>query len=72
MSEDGFEFGDVDAMIRSVEELRGRHRELDQEIAALVAAGDKPFHVMALKREKLRVKDTIAWLSSRITPDIIA
>ncbi|MBI1360412.1 MAG: DUF465 domain-containing protein [Alphaproteobacteria bacterium] len=59
-------------MARSLEEMRSRHRDLDQEIAALEAAGDKPFQVMALKREKLRVKDRIAWLSSKLTPDIIA
>lgn len=53
-------------------ELRLRHRQLDEEIDALAAAGDQVFRVMALKREKLRVKDQIAWLVERLTPDIIA
>jgi hypothetical protein len=72
LSDDGFDVSDIDAMIRSLEAMRERHRELDEEIAKFEASGEQPFHVMGLKREKLRVKDRIAWLSSRLTPDIIA
>jgi hypothetical protein len=72
LSDDGFDVSDIDAMMRSLEAMRERHRALDEEIARLEAAGDQPFQVMALKREKLRVKDRISWLSSRLTPDIIA
>jgi hypothetical protein len=72
LSDDGFDVSDIDAMIRSLETMRERHRQLDEEIAALEASGDQAFHVMGLKREKLRVKDRITWLTSRLTPDIIA
>ncbi len=72
MSDDGFDVSDIDAMIRSLETLRDRHRQLDEEIAKLEGAGEPPFFVMGLKREKLRVKDRISWLASKLTPDIIA
>ncbi|MEP7209416.1 MAG: DUF465 domain-containing protein [Alphaproteobacteria bacterium] len=72
MSDDGFDVSDIDAMIRSLETMRERHRQLDEEIAKLEAAGDQAFHVMGLKREKLRVKDRVTWLTSQLTPDIIA
>jgi hypothetical protein len=72
LSDDGFDVSDIDAMIRSLEAMRDRHRQLDEDIAKLEASGEQPFHVMGLKREKLRVKDRISWLSSKLTPDIIA
>jgi hypothetical protein len=34
--------------------------------------GGNDIGLMGLKREKLRVKDRIMWLSSKMTPDIIA
>lgn len=72
MSEDNFDAEDPDKMAARLEELRARHRELDTQIDALERAGDQAFQIMTLKREKLRVKDHIAWLSSKLTPDIIA
>jgi hypothetical protein len=72
LSDDGFDVSDIDAMLRSLEAMREKHRQLDEEIARLEAAGEQAFHVMGLKREKLRVKDRISWLSSKLTPDIIA
>ena len=72
MSDDGFDVTDIDAMVRRLDELRSKHSELSAEIEKLEAAGDQPFHVMGLKREKLRLKDRIVWLSSKLTPDIIA
>ena len=63
---------DADAMQARLEELRARHRELDTTIEQLKSSGGDDISVMALKREKLRVKDRIAWLSSRMMPDIIA
>ena len=59
-------------MLRSLENMREKHRVLDEEIARLEASGDQAFQVMTLKREKLRVKDRIVWLTSKLTPDIIA
>ncbi|MDZ4761293.1 MAG: YdcH family protein [Alphaproteobacteria bacterium] len=72
MGEDGFDPNDMDAMAGRLETLRTRHRDLDAQIAELASEGAESFRVMALKREKLRVKDQIAWLASRLTPDIIA
>mgnify|MGYP001189070701 CR=1 FL=1 len=72
LSDNGFDTSDIDAMLTRLEELRSRHRELDTTIEELEKSGADDIRVMALKREKLRVKDKIVWLSSRITPDIIA
>jgi hypothetical protein len=72
LSDDGFDVSDIDAMLRSLEAMRERHRQLDEEIAKLELEGEQAFHVMGLKREKLRVKDRITWLTSKLTPDIIA
>ena len=72
MSEDGLDDGDLDGMEARLEELRAKHRELDRRIEALEIEGGQLFQVMALKREKLRLKDRIAWLVTRTTPDIIA
>jgi hypothetical protein len=67
-----FNFGDRELMEQRLEDLRARHRTLDEEILALQAKGDASFQMMALKREKLRLRDKIAWLSCKLTPDIIA
>lgn len=72
LSDSGFDTTDIDAMLQRLEELRVRHRELDTTIEQLEAEGSADIQIMGLKREKLRVKDRIVWLSSRITPDIIA
>jgi|GEM_PF-807982 hypothetical protein len=72
LSDSSFDTTDIDAMLHRLEELRLRHRELDTEIEQLVSSGANDIQVMGLKREKLRVKDKIAWLSSHMTPDIIA
>jgi hypothetical protein len=49
------------------------HRDLDAAIAALerLAAGDR-LQVQRLKKRKLWLKDTIAFLQDQLTPDIIA
>lgn len=67
-----FDPTDMEGMLVRLEELRSRHRELDQTIDQLESAGGQDIQVMGLKREKLRVKDRIVWLSSKIMPDIIA
>ena len=67
-----FDPTDMEAMEQQLEELRSRHRDLDLAIEQLKAEGGDDIRIMGLKREKLRVKDSIVWLSSRITPDIIA
>jgi hypothetical protein len=67
-----FDPTDMDAMIQQLEELRTRHRDLDVSIEQLKADGGDDIRIMGLKREKLRIKDRIVWLSAKITPDIIA
>jgi hypothetical protein len=72
LSDDAFDPGDVDKMMQRLEALRAHHRELDALIAQLEADGGHDIRIMGLKRDKLRTKDHIMWLSSKLTPDIIA
>ena len=72
MSDIVFDPTDIEAMVKRLEELRQRHRELDASIEEMKLAGGNDIGVMGLKREKLRLKDSIMWLSSKMTPDIIA
>lgn len=72
MSDIVFDPTNIEAMEQRLDELRARHRELDETIAQLKVDGGDDIRIMGLKREKLRVKDGIMWLSSRLTPDIIA
>ena len=54
--------------------LREEHRDLDQAIAALSEPG-APFNqirVQRLKKRKLRLKDEIISIESKLLPDIIA
>ncbi len=50
-----------------------QHRDLDNEIAALEAAGSvDQLHITRLKRRKLQLKDQITTLEDQLLPDIIA
>ena len=56
-----------------LEVLRREHRDLDDPIHALVEKGTADqFTMQRLKRSKLRLKDKIANIEDRLTPDIIA
>lgn len=55
-----------------LEALKGEHRDLDLAIHALEERGTDPFAVRRLKKQKLLLKDRIAALEDRLTPDIIA
>lgn len=72
MSDIVFDPTDMEAMVLQLEELRARHRDLDVAIDKLKAEGGDDIRIMGLKREKLRLKDRISWLSAKVTPDIIA
>lgn len=49
------------------------HRELDNEIAALEAAGMvDQLQISRLKRRKLKLKDQMTTLEDQLLPDIIA
>jgi hypothetical protein len=53
--------------------LKARHRELDEEITTLAAAGGAhDLRVQKLKKQKLILKDMISRLESDQIPDIIA
>ena len=53
--------------------FRREHRDLDEAIQALVdkGVGDQ-LTLQRLKKRKLRLKDLIAQIEDRLTPDIIA
>lgn len=57
-----------------LEELRRRHRSLDDAIAALEhsVAGRDSLDLRRLKKQKLALKDEISRLEDELTPDIIA
>ncbi len=53
--------------------LRVEHRDLDDAIGALVAAGSADqLQLARLKRRKLRLRDEIAAIEDQLIPDIIA
>ncbi len=53
--------------------LQSEHRDLDTVIARLSAqAPTDQLQLQRLKKRKLKLKDEIAWLESRLLPDIIA
>jgi hypothetical protein len=63
---------DRDALLRRLHELRSEHRDLDTVIARLEGTGIDQLQLQRLKKRKLRLKDEIAWMESRLLPDIIA
>ncbi|SFS65406.1 hypothetical protein SAMN04488040_1312 [Sulfitobacter marinus] len=53
--------------------FRREHRDLDDEIQALVDKGTADaLTLQRLKKRKLRLKDLIAQIEDRLTPDITA
>lgn len=55
-----------------LEEFRREHRDLDEAIRALeMTAGDQ-LTIRRFKKQKLILKDKIAQIEDRLTPDIIA
>ena len=63
---------DRDSLLRRLHELRSEHRDLDTVIARLGESGSDPLQLQRLKKRKLLLKDEIAWLESRLIPDVIA
>ena len=64
----------TDEVLRvELEGFRREHRDLDDAIAALAerATGDQ-LPLKRLKKRKLLLKDRIAMIEDRLTPDIIA
>ena len=62
-----------DVLRVKLEFLRREHRDLDQAIQALDENGrPDPLTLRRLKKQKLALKDQIARIEDRLTPDIIA
>ncbi len=61
-----------DVLRVELETFRQKHRDLDEAIAALEITGGDILTIRRLKKQKLALKDRIAALEDRITPDIIA
>ncbi len=62
-----------DVLRTELEVFRREHRDLDEAIRALQATGTADqLTLRRLKKKKLRLKDQIAQIEDRLTPDIIA
>lgn len=64
----------TDEVLRvELEVFRREHRDLDEAIRALTERGTADqLTIQRLKKRKLRLKDLIAMIEDRLTPDIIA
>ena len=61
-----------DNLLRRLHELRSEHRDLDTVIARMEGERSDQLQLQRLKKRKLKLKDEIARLESRLVPDIIA
>ena len=62
-----------DVLRVELEVFRREHRDLDEAIRALEDKGTSDqLTIKRLKKQKLRLKDKIAIIEDRLTPDIIA
>lgn len=71
----GFEIAmeNDDVLAVELEVFRQEHSDLDASITALLAVGTSDrLMIQRLKKKKLRLKDIIARIEDRLTPDIIA
>ena len=67
------EEADEISMRHRLAELRIEHRDLDQAISSMASdpAADQ-LRLRRLKKRKLLLKDTIAWLEDKLIPDLDA
>lgn len=63
---------DREALLRRLHELRSEHRDLDTVISRLEVSIADQLQMVRLKKRKLKLKDEVAWLESRLVPDISA
>ena len=62
-----------DAVLMRLSEMRHAHKDLNDAVAALQSLPDPDqLQIARLKRQKLAMRDAIAALEDRLTPDIIA
>lgn len=73
MNDDSSQLEDEDAIRMAIGDLRLAHQDLDAAIQAL-ETGLMPdqLRIARLKKRKLNMRDQIAKLEDRLTPDIIA
>lgn len=72
-SDTPIEMNAEEVMRVKLEVLRREHRDLDEAIAALInAVHADQLRLVRLKKQKLALKDQIARIEDRLTPDIIA
>ncbi len=62
----------TDSLRVKLSKLRRDHRELDERIANSIEKILDPLLIRRLKKEKLKIKDEIAKIQDKLTPDIIA
>ena len=68
-----FEMKSEDVLRVELEVFRREHRDLDEAISALQERGTSDqLTIKRLKKQKLHLKDKIALIEDRLTPDIIA
>jgi hypothetical protein len=64
---------DEDSLREQLDDLRREHKSLDEQLEQLSRAQAVDFLTIAkLKKEKLRLKDTIQRIESMLIPDILA
>ena len=73
MNDDELEFDDKAHIREALAHLRQTHQDLDAAVAALeLAPRPDPLRTARLKKQKLILRDQIAKLENRLTPDLIA
>ena len=73
ITEDGYAPHDDGAIRLELERLRQEHQDLDAAVLALQAqAGPNQLQIVRIKKRKLILRDQIAKLENRLTPDLIA
>ena len=64
---------DPGEIARLIAELREEHRDLDEAIARLAESpGVDQLRLRRMKKRKLKLKDWIAYLESKLIPDLDA
>jgi len=73
MNDDDAERGEHERVRAALAERRQAHQDLDAAVAALESA-PRPdqLRIARLKKQKLVLRDQIAQLENRLTPDLIA
>lgn len=59
-------------LLKKLDEMRDRHRSLDEQIKELSRSSLNQLLVARLKKEKLQLREQIILLEQQIYPDIIA